>query len=132
MANLIGNFGFIRIDGELQLPRQRHSLETRAGVDGTAVWKTGTRADPQRLVTVVDTLNEGAATLLYRMYVDETSRLVRIEVNGVSWTYVDYLILNVEKLRIRNHLAAVGGLFGGYTLLTCAWDVLPVFRDGQS
>lgn len=130
MANLIGNFAFIRIDGELQLPRQRHALETRAGVDGTAVWKTGTRADPQRLVTVVDQLSEGQATLTYRNYVEEIDQFVRIEINGVSWSYVDYLILNVEKLRIRNHLAAVGGLYGGYTLLMCGWDVLPVFRGG--
>ena len=126
MANTIGQFGFIRIDGQLQIPRRTHTLEARAGVDGTSVWHTGLRADPERLITVVDMPNEILAYQTYLNYLTLQQSIVAIERNGIVWPNVDYLILDVVKQQIRNHIAAVGGFYSGVSLLICAWDVLAI------
>jgi hypothetical protein len=126
MANFIGPFPFLRIDGEIAIPLEQHVIETRAGIDGSAVWATGSRAEPRRLMTTVDVANEATAWNLYRQYTGLIRYTVKIMRNDVSWPNYTYLVLRVEKREVRNHLAAVGGLFGGATLLICTWDVLPM------
>ena len=127
MANFIGPYPFLRIEGNLAVPLQQHAIEVRAGVDGESVWATGERADPVRLLTIVDMPSEAFAWVLYRQYANLIRSSVRIERNGVWWPDVNYLVLRVEKVEVRNHLAAVGGIYGGYSLLICTWDVLPEF-----
>ena len=129
MANLIGPYAFLRIEGKLEIPRRTHIIEARAGVDGVSIWDTGLRSDPERLITVVDTPNELLAYQQYLVYLDLQQSIVAIERNGVVWPNVDYLILDVRKTKVQNHIAAVGGFQSGTSLLYCAWDVQAIPKD---
>ncbi len=128
MSDFIGQYEVIRLDGGLQLPRMRLAIESRAGVDGEAVYQAGVHGDVERLTTSVDVATWAQAELLYRQYVEYIGATVRIFRAGFAWNDVDYILLDVQKIRIANMLLAVGGLNGGYTLLRCAWDVKPERR----
>ncbi len=129
-ANAIGPQVFIRVDGSLESPQQNFDIEVRAGVDGQAVYQTGKRSEPIRLVTAVDVANQGQAEVFYEQYMKLVGTIQTIWQAAVTPFNTRYLILHVTKLRIQNHLFAVGGLRNGATSLTCAWDVLPVENVG--
>ena len=122
--NLIGSYQFLRIDGRIRRPLEQHLLEARAGVDGVALWATGERAEPQRLLTLVDVPHEPFAWALYLQYTNLIRSAVKITINNVSWNDVRYDVLKVEMVDVMNTLGAVGGLYGGRTLLRCSWDVI--------
>jgi len=125
-GNWIGPFQVIRLEGWLEMPQRNFDIETRAGVNGQAVYQTGRRSDAIRLLSVVDVLNQAFAELLYESYVARVGEIHQIWQMSVTPWNTKYMILHVHKMRIQNHIFAIGGLNNGATTLACMWDVLPV------
>lgn len=125
-ANAIGPFTMLRIDGSLEMVQPNFDIEVRAGVDGQAVYRTGWRAEPIRLMSAVDVLNQGQAEVEYEGYITKLGEAHKIWQAWVTPWNTKFLLLHVTKVRIQNHLFAVGGIRNGATTLVCAWDVLPV------
>lgn len=116
----------IRVDGELSVPIEQFDLEVRAGVNGTSVYKTGTRSDPIRFLSTVDVITWESGEQLYLDYTQIIGQRVEVVRNGITWKTVDFLVLSIRKLRLQNNLFAVGGLRNGIARLTCGWDMLPL------
>lgn len=126
--NAIGNFEFIRLDGSLEVPLMSFAIESRAGVDGYAIYQTGSRGQPIRVRSVVDTPNWAMAEVVYVQYTTTIGSIVQAWQNYITLPSTWYFVQRVGAPQIHNNIIGVGGLNGGATLLRCVWDLLPIFR----
>jgi hypothetical protein len=99
---------------------ERLQIITRAGVDGTAYRKTGKRAAPSQITTIVDLGSDAAVKSELAAYKALQGTLVTV-VTESSGTYTNVAVLAVREVSVRQVLTPVGGVSGGDHLLTCQW-----------
>ena len=125
-ASRIGPYTFISMSRCPSSPNQRLSTETRAGVNGTAIWRVGTGGQPFQVRTVADALTFGAAVTLFRSY--ETligSGALPIIYGGESMPYL-VAVLSVEPDDVAATAIGVGGLLGTSTgIVRATWTLQP-------
>jgi len=126
--NAIGQFEFIRLDGALEMPLEEYAVESRAGIDGYAIYETGKRGVPMRVVSLVDCPNWSYAQMLYESYTTQIGNIVMAWQNYVTPSITVYFIQRVNLLSIQNNLFGIGGLVGGATVLRCGWELIPLRR----
>lgn len=127
MANsAIGPFNFIAMSKPPEGPNQRLALETRAGVNGTSVWKIGDGGQPFQIRTTADAANFAAAVALFRSYEAAIGTgPVGLIFGGVGMNYL-VAILDVSPDDVAATAIGVGGLLGSSNAIVRAtWKLLP-------
>jgi hypothetical protein len=132
IRNLIGDFPFIHLTRAIGGVAEQLVREVRPGVKGVTLWRTGKRAEPFALVSVVDTADCDAAEDLLHQYEDLVGQ------NPVPVTWEGKLlpfrvvVLHVEPLEegIHQTLIGVGGVRGTSNgLCRCVWHLQPIDPD---
>jgi len=110
--NTIGYFQFLSMEGPPFLRQEQLELIERAGVDGTAVRKTGKRSKPFEIVTLNYEASLQSAhnkMLEYKAMVgDDPVEWVRHSVSEGTW-----LVLEVRERERYAIFNSLGGLVGG-------------------
>lgn len=127
----LGPFQFISLSRAVSRPVHRVERELRPGIDGVTFWRTGRRAEPFDLVSVVDTPDVGGALALLAAY-EDTVGSDPVEAVWADLALPELLVLvhNVVPLDEGLHatLLGLGGVNGVATfgLLRCQWTVEPI------
>lgn len=128
----IGDFEFISLSMVPLPPAQQLQIETRAGVDGVALWRTGVRGEPFIVQSFVDVPNLTQAQVLYDTY------RTLIGADPVTLIFADIpwadpvVVLNVRPIpnEIRAILLGVGGVAGNFgpsgATCACQWDLIAI------
>lgn len=111
-TNSIGDFEFLSMSGAPELRREQVELIERAGVDGTALRKTGQRSRPFEVVTMNYEASFQAAhnkMLQYKSLIgDDPQEWIRHSISEGTWFVVD-----VKERELYAIFNAIGGLVGG-------------------
>lgn len=127
MVSSIGRFAFLQMSGPPQAIAAQLDVESRAGVDGNALWNTGQRGRPFEVETLVDLANLAVANAAYRSY----QSLIGSGPHQVIWGGV-FTSLQVEVLDVTPAgtpslaVTAIGGLTGGACTLRCRWTLIAI------
>jgi hypothetical protein len=100
--------------------------ESRAGVDGLALWQTGERGREFAIETFTDIPAHGAASMFLRSYESSIGRIEPVEWSTAVEPFFRALVLDVEPLEVHALVNAVGGLFGGLATFRCQWRLLTI------
>lgn len=136
-TNSLGSFTFItidRIDGRGAPPRhfrEQTQVIMRPGVDHVAVVLTGTRGVPFQMRSIVDQTSGDAAFQTLKDYEEMIGATKhRLIWNGRNFRTVDqmdFLVLDVDPLRIQKVSAISGGLTSSPThILEVIWTLIAV------
>jgi hypothetical protein len=117
----IGGQTVLRLVGQLE-PGDGENVQdiTRAGVDGRAYRKTGKRAPPAQVTTVVDLGGSAAVKAALAAYKALQGTLVTV-VTESSGTYTNVMVKSVREVDTKRVMSAVGGTTAGTRLLACQW-----------
>ena len=125
-TSMIGPYTFISMSRCPSSPNQRLALETRAGVNGTAIWKVVAGGHAFQVRTVVDALTFDAAVSTFRAY--ETligSGALPIIYGGQSMPYL-VAVLHVEPDDVAATAIGVGGRLGNSQgIVRATWTLQP-------
>lgn len=129
MADRIGSFTFLRIDGEFPRAKLGLSLERRSGVDGIVIKGVGAAGMPFTVRTKAWAVSYDAALDLPRQY--ETLIALSAVTAGKGGSVEPqqyYKVLDVRSVSVR---AMIGGRIAGdsTTYLAeciCDWDLVPI------
>ncbi len=115
MINAIHNFTCIELNGNPVPPMQRRKIVQRAGVDGTGIWRMGSRGDKFTLRAGVDVPNMAAGRLAFALATAFTNADPVILIQdgydfnlNQSWKVS---VLGVRQVALFAVLNATGGLF---------------------
>ncbi len=106
IVHKIGTFDFIQMSPAPPNQRQRVLVETRNGVDGSAVWLLGKRGEIWSPRTVRDTATHSAAITLKQSYEDACGS--KVSVTYADTVFADVVIKDVQVF-IRDQVFGVGG-----------------------
>ncbi len=113
--NAIHNFACIQLDGNPIPPMQDRKIVQRAGVDGTGIWRMGSRGRKFTLRAGVDVPNMAAGRVAFAAATAFTNAdpLVLIQENYDFDLEQDWKVsvLGVRQVDLRAILNAIGGLF---------------------
>tara|TARA_R100000808_G_scaffold19496_1_gene42297 strand:+ start:13833 stop:14225 length:393 start_codon:yes stop_codon:yes gene_type:complete len=128
MANyFIGPYQFISLSQPPEAPRQTVEVESRAGVDDVAVWRTGIKGMPFTVQSVVDFANNVTSENIYRNYEGLVGgNPVQIQWSSVFINAAKYIVLGVRVIEIKRLTIGRGGLNNGFSLLRAEWTLQPV------
>lgn len=133
IRNAIGEFQFIHLSRAFSKPVQQLAREVQSGVKGVTLWRTGKRADPISLVSVVDAADCDAAEDLLHQYEELVGGdAVSCVWEGKQLAPLRVVVLGVEPLEdgIHQTLIGIGGILGSSNgLCRCLWHVQPVDPD---
>jgi hypothetical protein len=130
MNDAIGDYEFVRLEGNPEPPRENVAVVARPGVAGVGVWLTGRRGRPFTLRSFVDTAAAADVPSLFFQYQDLIGSdpvplvLSGVEYSGEGWFVA---VLDVRQARATALLGAVGGLnppSRGW--LVAEWDLIAV------
>lgn len=108
MANTIGGYEFIRIDGEPDVQAQNVEAIPTPYKDGNAYRKTHIRGEETELSAIRDCTNLTSAATLLQNYKNLQGTVVDIVKDGV--TYSNWLITKVKCIRKQQGAKGVGGI----------------------
>lgn len=122
----IGPHNFISMSQIPSAPQQQLVLETRAGVDGTGIWRVGTAGTQFTVRTTVDVGTFAQATVKFREY----EKLIGGGVYGISYGGVTasflVAVLGVKPIDVDGTAIGVGGILGtSYGIVRAEWQLLP-------
>lgn len=138
IRNQIGEFTFINLSRAISGPVQQLVREVRTGRNGVTLWRTGKRADPFQLSSVVDTVDCDSAEDLLHQYEELVGKdPVLATWQGKNITSRLIVVLNVEPHEegIYGTLIGVGGTLGSSRgMCRCIWTLQPIdpFQDTAS
>lgn len=126
----IGTFEFINLTRAISGPVQQLVREVRPAVKGVTLWKTGKRAEPFSLMSVVDTADCDAAEDLLHQY----EELVGANPVPVVWAgknLAPRLVVVMDVVPLEEGICAtllgIGGTRGTSNgLCRCAWTLQPI------
>ena len=127
--NWIGNFRFVTLSRPPELLQQQVLVRSRPGVDGVMIQRTGSRARPFQVASMVDAGTIEQAFTLYHGY----TQLVGGNAVSVVWAdqalvniSIGCVVLGVEPVDIRRIVRGHGGLNGwSYARCECLWTLQP-------
>lgn len=135
IRNQIGEFTFINLSRAISGPVQQLVREVRTGRNGVTLWRTGKRADPFQLSSVVDTVDcDAAEDLLHQYEASVGQNPVLVTWNGKNLNPLKVVVLNVEPVEegIYATLIGIGGTLGSsHGFCRAIWTLQPVnpFQD---
>lgn len=133
IRNQIGEFQFINLSRAISGPVQQLVREVRPGVRGVTFWKTGTRAEPFQLLSVVDAADcDAAEDLLHQYEAIVGADPVAVIWNGKNLAPRKVVVMAVEPLEegIHQTLIGIGGTLGvSNGLCRCVWTLNPIDPD---
>jgi len=129
--NKIGPHAFIRIAGPLEGAVRQVEILRRSGVDGVALWDTGERGRPVRVVAEVDVQDRITAELKMQEFREMIGTdPVEVIWNDIPFTavaQVKFSVLDVRKVRSFRILTSSGGLVAGaQAFLISQWVLIPI------
>ena len=113
--NSIGPFVFTALFGTPVVPAEQAELVARRGVDGTALWRTGSRGEPFQMRSLVDYPSIAVGHQMayyYRLYQNQVAGLWLVQ-DGVNYAIAWGLhvnVLDVRTQRIEAVAKSTGGL----------------------
>lgn len=123
MSAGVGDYDFISFKGGIGPTGQNLEEITRPNVDGIAYRKTGKRALPFQMISIVDVESAQDAQDTLLDYKELQGTLQTIE-DDTGKTWEDVAILQVEHISTRKIESAVGGISSNKEyLLTCRWSM---------
>ncbi|HEY4760950.1 MAG TPA: hypothetical protein VIH42_10260 [Thermoguttaceae bacterium] len=128
MLYKIGNFRFLALQGNPDVFKEQLEVIMRPGVDGLAIWQTGSRGRPFTLRSVVDAVDIFHARNLFYEY----AQLIGADPVIMIWSDMSTLnddckvaVLDVRAAVIRSILGGVGGLNPpSHGWCECDWDLV--------
>ncbi len=122
----IGTFTFVSMQPPPSFPYQGIELESRAGINGYAAWKTGITADPFGVTTLRDVATLGAAESLFTSYQALVAADPVLIAYAGSYLPFRVLVLRVEPEELRATVLGVGGINGvSRAIVRAKWLLLP-------
>lgn len=129
IRNQIGEFTFINLSRAISGPAEQLTREVRSGVKGVTLWRTGKRANPINLVSVVDVADiDSAEDLVHQYEALVGSDPVNVVWNGKKLAY-KVVVMAVEPLDEGVHatLIGIGGTRGSSNAMCyCMWTLQPI------
>lgn len=126
MSNSLGAVVFFSIDMPATAAAQQVELESRSGVDGLAIWLTGSRGEPFDITTTIDLVG----TLATAQTVMNTYRAMKAggpyTLTRASTALGSVVVIDVKPISDELVVTAVGGVNGGNVLLTARWTLVAV------
>lgn len=128
----IGQFAFIALDGQPDIPKPSVSVVARPGVDGLGFFQTGTRGQPFVLRSFTDASDFGFARALASQYTTLIGTIQPCVWSGLPMAAdgVYVMVIDVRPVEVR---AVAGGY--GVTVETpgaicvCEWLLVAVDED---
>lgn len=123
VTHSLGSFTFINMTPVPPRKRKRLMVESRAGVDGVAVWLDAERGQIYRPQTVVDVESHAAAQTLKDSY-EAACGGDPVQLTYADVVYPDVVIMDVE-VRIVDQVLGIGGINETVKALVYAtWDLI--------
>ncbi len=133
MGYAIGNFNFVSMSQPSLRPAQQPHIEARPGVNGVAVWKTGTRGVPFVVRTMVDVLTPTGAVQLFALYRNAILTEPMVFEFMIPHDH-PVLVLDVQPVpgEVSAVLIGVGGVNGlSQGICRAEWTLLPLTIESQ-
>ena len=123
MADSIGSFTFLSLDGPVEGPSEQLVVVARAGVDGVAVWQSGRRGREFVLRSAKDFATQAAAATEFEGYQAlQGGNPVAMEWKGLTLSASHRLLVErVERLQQEPIVGGIGGVASPRVLLICLW-----------
>jgi hypothetical protein len=132
----IGPFTFINLSRITPGVREQLLRQVKPGQNGVTFWKTGKRADPISLLSVVDTDDVSAAHALLHDYEEQVGVGPLIARWAGIQSELSVIVLDVEEIDGGAHatLLGIGGTRGTSSgMLRCVWTINPInLSEGSS
>lgn len=128
----IGQFAFVSLDGQPDIPKTRVEVVARPGVDGLGFFSTGVRGQPFVLRSFTDASDFGFARWLASQYTTIIGTIQPVIWSGLSMpaSGVYVMVLDVIPVEVRTVMGGVGvttSTPGG--ICVCDWVLAPVSSD---
>ena len=125
----IGNFAFIALDGQPDIPKPSVEVVARPGVNGLGFFQTGTRGEPFVLRSFTDASDFQFARFLASSYTQLIGTIQPMIWSGLNMAAdnIFVMILNVRPIEVR---AVAGGMGVTVTnpgaICICEWLMVAV------
>lgn len=120
--NQIGNFAFISLSPAPPTRKRRTFVESRAGVDGFAIWYEATRGELWNSRSVVDVGSFTVAQGIKAQYEASVGTIVGVIYENLP--YPNMLVKDVD-VRIRSQLFGIGGTASSpQAIVTANWTLI--------
>ena len=126
MSNSLGPVVFFTIDMPATAAAQQVELESRSGVDGLAIWRTGSRGEPFEITTTIDLVGTlaTAQTVLNAYRALQGGGPYTLTRAGTALGSV--VVLSVKPAGDELVVNAIGGINGGNVWLSAKWQLVAV------
>lgn len=128
MADSIHNITFLTMRGVPQRAQQEWEAVARPGVNGTALWATGSRGEPYAVRTEEPILTYAAARLRNVEYV----KLVNLGAVSISYGTTEFQqfakVLAVRVIEVKRcvRVKIAGNPINYGAIVTAEWQLLPI------
>lgn len=99
---------FVRLQGDLQKPRQTVEDITRPWVNGVALRKRGIRTDPYTIRGITNAGSEGQADAALNVLAGYAGKICTVTMNGI--TYVNLACVDARTMQPRKVANVAGGI----------------------